>query len=168
MKQIDIAKFSARYSVRQLDINDTNMIYKLCLENVQYYEYSKKELSMDLIEQDLKITPPNIPLQQKYFVGFFDDNNMVAVMDLIDGYPDDSYAYIGFFMMRHSMQGAGIGSEIITEVLKYLHQQGFKRCRLGIDKYNPQSYHFWTKNGFIITREIKTDDGVFLVAEKQL
>ena len=89
-------------------------------------------------------------------------------MDLVDGYPSCDYAYIGFFMMDYELQGKGIGSIIISEALEYLHEQGFQKSQLGIDKDNPQSNHFWRKNGFEVIREVEIEEGIILVAEKQL
>ena len=43
-----------------------------------------------------------------------------------------------------------------------------KRFLLGIDKENPQSNHFWAKNGFSVIREVEQDEGTILVAEKCL
>lgn len=37
-----------------------------------------------------------------------------------------------------------------------------------IDKDNPQSNHFWRKNGFEIIREVEIEEGIILAAEKQL
>ena len=71
-----------------------------------------------------------------------------AVMDLIDGYPDEESTFLGFFMMKKELQGTGNGSRIISGVMAYLKELGFVRCQLGIDKDNPQSNHFWRKNGF--------------------
>jgi hypothetical protein len=39
---------------------------------------------------------------------------------------------------------------------------------LGIDKENPQSNHFWKKNGFDVIRVVEREDGTILVAKKQL
>ena len=39
---------------------------------------------------------------------------------------------------------------------------------LGIDKNNPQSNHFWRKNGFEVIREVVQEEGTILVAEKEL
>lgn len=164
MKTIEIKKLSKKYKIRTLHLEDTKMIYTFCKKNTQYYEYCGKELTIPFIEQDLVITPPNIPLDQKYYVGFFDGEKLVAVMDLIDGYPDQECAYIGFFMMNHDLQGEGVGSAIISDVLAYLREEGFEKCQLGIDRDNPQSNHFWRKNGFSVIREA----GDILVAEKEL
>ena len=168
MREIDIKKLSRSYNVRKLNLDDVEMIYTFCKSNTQYYKYCGKGLSTELIESDLKITPPGISIEQKYYIGFFEQGKLIAIMDLIDGYPDCDFAYIGFFMMNSELQGIGNGSKIISEVLNYLKNIGFKKCQLGIDKANPQSNHFWRKNGFEVIREVVTEEGVILVAEKQL
>lgn len=168
MRKIEIRKLSKRYDVRKLNSDDIQMIYSFCKRNTQYYKYCGKELTIELIEKDLEITPPGIPIEQKYYIGFFDNANLVAVMDLEDGYPNSEYVYIGFFMMDCELQGKGIGSIIISEALEYLHEQGFQKSQLGIDKDNPQSNHFWRKNGFEVIREVEIEEGIILVAEKQL
>jgi RimJ/RimL family protein N-acetyltransferase len=101
-------------------------------------------------------------------VGFYEDKALVAVMDLIDGYPNADIAYIGFFMMNPIYQGNQIGTAIISEVIDYLRSIGKKAVRLAIDKGNPQSTHFWKKNGFEIISEADVNGWTKLVAEKQL
>ena len=168
MHNIDINKFSKNYNVRKLNYNDVEMIYSFCKSNTQYYEYCEKEPSIELIECDLEITPPDFPIEQKYYVGFFERDNLVAIMDLEDGYPDEDYAYIGFFMMNSELQGNGIGTQIISEIFEYLRKLGFRKCMLGIDKDNPQSNHFWKRNGFEVVREVVQEEGAILVAEREL
>ena len=168
MSRIDIKKLCAQYEVKKLGAGDVQNIYEFCKRNTQYYQYCGKELSVELIEQDIEITPPGIPAQQKYYLGFFDDSGMVAVMDLIDGYPDSDCAYIGFFMVAQQLQGRGVGSAIVGQMFDYLHSQDFEKCMLGIDKDNPQSNHFWRKNGFEVVREVEMEEGIILVAERQL
>ena len=168
MPKIDIQLLSERYSVRRLDEGDIPMIFSFCRENTQFYECCGRETDAEQIENDMKIAPPGITMDRKYYIGFFDGDRLAAVMDLIDGYPEPDCAYIGFFMMNRSLQGRGIGSAVILEAFAYLKELGFQSCRLGIDKANPQSTHFWKKNGFEVIREIEMDEGVILLAEKQL
>lgn len=68
---------------------DIPLIYAICLGNQQYYKYCMKQPSVELIKSDLIITPPGIERSKKYYVGFFEKETLVAIMDLIDGYPDD-------------------------------------------------------------------------------
>ena len=89
-------------------------------------------------------------------------------MDLIDGYPKPENAYIGFFMMNQRHQGKQIGSAIIGETEDYLRKIGKTAIRLAIDKGNPQSAHFWKKNGFKVIFEVDVNGWTKLVAEKPL
>ena len=143
------------------------MLYAWMQRNDQYYRYCGGETSPGRIRQDLTLCPPGIPLAQKYYVGFFAAGTLVAVMDLVDGYPDADTAFIGFFMMNKSLQGRGVGTALVSEVLAYLTALGFAAVRLGIDKENPQSNHFWRKNGFTVLKEVPQARGVILLAVQQ-
>lgn len=50
-------------------------------------------------------------------------------------------------------QGNGIGSGIISDTAAYLKSLGYVEIRLGVDKGNPQSFAFRTKNKFSPVRE---------------
>lgn len=168
MKKLDIGGFSVQYDVRRLTQGDVELLYAFCKANTQYYAYCGKAVSRELIEDDLRALPPETPMERKHYVGFFDGGALVAIMDLIEGYPTEDDAFIGFFMMDHALQGAGTGSSIVSEVLAYLVEQGCRKCMLGIDRDNPQSNHFWRKNGFEVVREVVQEQGVILVAERTL
>lgn len=166
---IDIEKLTESYEVRKLNENDIDAVRKICLSNPQFYLYTEARPEYEDIRRDmLESCPEGKHLSDKYYVGFFDHGSMTAVMDLIDGYPDDSTAFIGFFMMDGSLQGKGTGSAIIRDTLDYLGRSGFVRVRLCINKGNPQSEHFWLRNGFEIIREIDREDGTVYLAERRL
>ena len=151
-----------------MDDSDADALLAFCQKNDQYYRYCGKQPSRELILHDLHLTPPNIPAEVKYYVGFYDGDVLVAIMDLIDGYPDSDTAFIGFFMMNRQLQGRQIGTHIIQELCLYLKETGLKRVLLGIDKENPQSNAFWAKNRFSVIREVEQEEGTILVAEKCL
>ena len=165
---LDISRFGSRYQVRRMDDSDADDILALCRQNTQYYQYCGKRPSRELIISDLHLTPPDTPVSDKYYVGFYDGGILAAVMDLIDGYPARDTAFIGFFMMNRALQGRQIGSAIVQEVFRYLKGIGMKTVRLGIDRGNPQSTHFWKKNGFAVIKEVEQDGWTILVAEKTL
>lgn len=142
------SSLSSRYAVRRLTAADTEMIYALCCGNPQFYEYHPPFVTRESILEDMAALPPGKTLDDKRFIGFFDDDALIAVMDLILGYPEDATAHIGFFMMNAAYQGKGVGSAIIGDVITHLRSAGFRQIRLGVDKGNPQSYAFWHKNGF--------------------
>ena len=168
MRRLCANMFSEKYSVRLLDETDIPAIAALCSGNTQFYAYCAQPFSEETIRSDLHITPPGKGSEDKYYAGFFEDGRLCAVIDLIDGYPDDQTAFIGFFMMEKALQGAGRGTAIITELCGYLRRMGFSRVQLGIDKENPQSMHFWRKNGFTPVREIAHENGTIVLAQKAL
>ncbi|MBR3795833.1 MAG: GNAT family N-acetyltransferase [Clostridia bacterium] len=168
MRRLQSDKFSDVYSVRLLDETDIPMISALCRGNTQFYSYCGQPFSEETIRSDLYITPPGKGLEDKYYTGFFCDEQLCAVMDLIDGYPDDTTAFIGFFMLDKEIQGEGRGSAMITELCAYLKRMGCARVQLGIDKDNPQSTHFWKKNGFLSVREIVRPEGTIILAQRML
>lgn len=164
----DIADISGRYRVRKLEDADADSILTLCRENTQFYRYSRAEPAKAEVLRDLHITPPGIGPDKKLFLGFFEGERLRAVMDLIDGYPAPEYAYIGFFMMEKALQGKGLGSALINETAAWLRASGKRAVRLAIDRENPQSNHFWRKNGFRVIREAEADGHAVYEAERTL
>ena len=165
---IDISQLSGRYAVRGMTDSDADAILDFCLQNDQYYRYCGKQPTRELVLNDLHIAPPGIGPSDKYYIGFYREQALVAVMDLIDGFPEPDIAYIGFFMMNKALQGRQIGSAIIEETASHLKAAGKTAIRLAIDKGNPQSTHFWKKKGFAVIKEVDRDGWTVLVAERTL
>ena len=69
-------------------------------------------------------------LSDKYYVGFYRGEDLIAVMDLIEGYPKKSVAFIGFFMTDVSIQKNGIGTKIIKNICNYLKTLKFYSVQL--------------------------------------
>ncbi len=165
---ISISELSSRYSVRRLDGRDVDAAAELCRGNTQFYLCCGAEPSAEQILCDMRATPPNTDPADKYYIGFFDNGVLIALMDLVDGYPEPDTAFIGFFMMKKELQGQNIGSSIVAETAAYLKSIGKTEIRLGIDKGNPQSTHFWKKNGFAVLSEDDRGGRTVLTAEKKL
>ena len=165
---IDIARLSSQYEVRALGEADAEEILRLCRANTLFYDYCEARPTREQILNDLRVTPPGKDRSDKYYLGFYRDGTLMAVLDLIDGYPAPEIAFLGFFMMNAAFQGPGLGSALIGELAAALRELGKTAVRLGIDKGNPQSTHFWKKNGFAILREAERPGWTVLLAERGL
>ena len=161
---MDIKELSSKYVVKKLENRDIHDIYNLCRENKLYYEYCPPMVSEESIKKDMTALPPNTRKDNKFYIGFYAEGKLIAIMDLIDRYPEKDIAYIGFFMTDVAIQKRGIGSEIISDVCAHLGQQGFAFVRLAWVKGNPQAEHFWLKNGFSVLKETTSNvaDSVIL------
>ena len=146
---MNITNFSNTYRVSLLTSADVEIIYNLCIKNPIYYKYCPPTVTVNSIQSDMAALPPNKTMEDKYYVGYFDEEGiLVAVMDFIDKYPDERTAFIGFFMVNADFQGRGIGSFLISELFQYLKSLEYERIRLGYVEGNEQSRNFWLKNGF--------------------
>ena len=166
---MDITKLSARFCVRRLTPDDAPIVYTLCRENTLYYRYCPPFVTEQSIIADMAALPPRKTLDDKYYLGFFDREKLIAVLDLIAAFPDEKTAFIGFFMTDISVQHAGIGSGIIRELCAALPAAGFTAVRLGWVKGNPQAEAFWHKNGFTETGvTYDTDQYTVIIARRNL
>lgn len=166
---MDISLFSKAYEVRQLSVLDVDGIVSLCSKNELYYRYCPPFVTKESILEDMRALPPGKEYPDKYYVGYFNGENLVAVMDLIMKYPDEKTAFIGFFMVDYFVQNTGIGSKLIGELCSYLPSVGMSYIRLCWVEGNPQAEHFWHKNGFGETG-VKCDMGQYtvIVAQREL
>lgn len=161
--------FSNHYQIRQLTEEDVEIIFSLCKQNRLYYEYCPPFVTKDSIRRDMQVLPPKKSSEDKYYIGWFEKDNLIAVMDLIDAYPDDETAFIGFFMVDVSVQRKGVGTAIISELCEHLRTQQYGAVRLGWVKGNTQSETFWHKNHFVETGVTYDTDGyTVIVAQRKL
>ena len=159
--------FSNKYSVRKIETENIKQVAELCRENTLFYKYCPPFATEETILDDIKALPKGKSKEDKYYVGFFDYDSLIAVMDLIDAYPDKDTAFIGFFMTNTSIQNHGIGTQIIEELSQYLKNQGYKYIKLGWVKGNYQSESFWHKNHFSETGVSYNTNGYTVIAAQK-
>ena len=147
---IELEKISNIFKVKKLNENDINSIYDLCYKNVYYYQVCPPLVTKNSIKNDMYALPPNKQLNDKYYIGFYKEEKLIAIMDIIADYPEKDACYIGLFMVDIEKQNRGIGSKIINELFYYLYNNGFQSIELGYVEQNMQAKRFWLKHGFEI------------------
>lgn len=164
-----MTKFSAEFDVRRLTFSDIPQIYDLCKENKIYYQYAPPFVTEMSIKWDMRAPPPKKTLEDKYYVGYFYNENLITILDLIQKYLDEDTVFIVFFMVDAATQRVGVGSRIIDELLMCLSCIGFKSVRLGWVAGNIQAMSFWRKNGFSETGvSYSVGDYTIIVAEHNI
>lgn len=167
--KLKLEHMSSKYTVKQFTEEDISNIYEICIGNPSYYEYMKTEPTYENITDIFTELPPNTALEDKYFVGFYEANQLIAILDIVTGYPNAKTAFIGWFMMKKELQGTEIGSRIISEVISCLEEEKFHYAQLGYIKGNQQSENFWRKNKFYpIGREKETRDYIIVVMQREV
>lgn len=166
-KKLMMENLSSKYVVRRLEHKDIDAILALCSKNRLYYEYCPPFVSRESIIEDMEALPPRKGQDDKYFLGYYENETLIAILDLISSYPDAHTAYIGFFMTESELQGKGVGSTIIEELCDYLVKNSFQRVELAWVKGNPQAERFWTKNGFQPIGERKSNAADHVIAAER-
>lgn len=166
---LQIQNLSKYYEVKRITIEDIPTVYELCKGNPYYYEHMKMQPTIKNLTETMTELPTGKTLDDKYFVGFWEDDSLIAILDLIIGYPNENTAFIGWFMMNRDGQGNGIGSEIVQEILACIKNLNLQKVRLAYIKGNRQAKQFWLKNGFAPTgEEFDTKDYTIVVLEREL
>ncbi|MGX8833649.1 GNAT family N-acetyltransferase [Amedibacillus sp. YH-ame6] len=166
---MNVKALSTRFTVRKLSKDDISTVLILCKGNPLYYQFCPPAVSVDSIKSDMIALPPNKTIDDKYFIGFYLEDELIAVMDLISKWPNDETAFIGFFMMNTNSQGSGIGTRIISECVQYLKSIQFRYIKLGYVKENYQAKSFWQKNGFKPTgKETQQENYTVVAMEREL
>ena len=150
---LDISALSDRFTVRRLTKCDVPAMLALTESNPVYYRYRSPAPSAEDMREGLTALPPGKTAADKYYVGFFNGETLAAVLDLVLDYPETGTAFIGLFMLDGAYQRKGVDSSLFSGIADALAHRGYKKLRLAIDRGNPQSEAFWTKNGFIKTGE---------------
>ena len=147
----DMKDLSKQYTVKQLTGTDVAAVYALCKENPLYYQYCPPFVTEDSIRADMKALPPRKTMEDKYYLGFYEGDVLLAVMDLILGFPNDETAFVGFFMMNKEYQDKGIGTELLAEFERNLKGMGIRETVL---MTNLEDEDFYKKRGFHRSRGV--------------
>ena len=145
---IEVERLSAAYSVRALSEADIPDILALYRGNPDYFKHCPPAPSENSIRLDLSALPAGKERGDKYFVGFYQSGILVAVMDLIAGYPEEEMAFIGLFMVDGRFRHRGTGTAIVTDCLRALSAAGYGYAQLGCVESNRNGLAFWRRNGF--------------------
>ena len=149
----DIQSLATGYDVRRITAADITDVYRLCKTNLRYYRTMHMVPTRESLTEVLTDLPGDMGTENKFFVGFYEDDDLIAVMDLITDYPDKHSAFIGWFMVNGKRQGVGIGSQIFADVRAALKGWGYEHISLGCVRENESAITFWQGQGFAPTGE---------------
>ena len=156
------------YALRPLTEADIPAILALERGNPLFFQYDGEEPSEEAIRRDFSALPEGKTASDKCFAGFFREEKLCAVLDLIYDYPEKGIAWIGFFMLDAALQQKGEGSRIIEALCDRLRADGSAAVRLAWYRDNPQASRFWQKNGFSPMDTVQRGERVLVKAERKL
>lgn len=157
--------------IQKLTPINLEQMLAVCLSNPQFYdpENDTEETIKERILSDFSLIPSGKSVEDKHVIGLFHGDQLVGILDYVTAYPDSRTVFIGLLMLDQAFSGHGLGSAVIRHLENQFRKQGFDRIELGWEKSNPQSSHFWHKNGYVPVWEVKQQpDGSIVLSEKRI
>lgn len=148
------------YKIKKITEEDYENLYNLELSNIDYYLCTQgRAVTYEETVQDTVNLPPNTTRDQKFFVCFYDNEKLVAVMDYIEHYPSEEIVWIGLFMIDNSVKRKKLGTKIITEFINSLKKNDICKLQLGCAEANYVGLNFWKSFGmYELRRAVLKDD----------
>lgn len=137
-------------------ISESNVrdVWEMMKGNEYFYSKTQDhEVTMGECVDDITALPPGKSLEDKTYVGIYEGGELIAAVDLIDGYPYEKTGYLGLLMLAASKHGMSIGKQILDGITASAREKGFEYIELACHKTNEIGLAFWSKNGFEVIRE---------------
>ena len=144
----EFKNLSSKYKIQALTRDHLEVILDLYRSNPLYFQHCPPEPSLESVREDMVELPAGKTKKDKFYIGFWDDKELVAILDFVLSYPEMKTIFIGLFMVHQTYQGKGLGSEIIKEAFQ-VFSKDYQRVRLAYVKGNSQAQYFWEKQGFL-------------------
>ena len=145
---LDIGALGTGYDVRRLTEADVSDVFALAKGNRKFYRALGIRPSRARLTEIISDVPEGAGPNDKYIVGFYDGEDLVAVLDLITGYPQASEAFIGWFMVDADLQRRGVGSQIFADVRAAMQAQGYRSLEVACPEASEPGMAFWRAQGF--------------------
>lgn len=136
------------FFVKKLSENDYLNFKELCLNQGYFFDCLKEDCVDANIKDLFEGKPSNALHLKKYMYGFYLKSKLIAVLDLMCDYPTSKSVFINLFMVSASLQGGGVGSEIIKRLKELARLSKFESLHLGVIETNKKAKNFWQKQGF--------------------
>jgi ribosomal protein S18 acetylase RimI-like enzyme len=102
----------------------------------------------DFARELLDEVPPGGTIDHKHVLGVFEDE-LVALLDLYDGYPEPHAWYLSLLVIAPERRGTGLGHELLAYGETYVRARGGRALRLIVQEQNPRALAFWMREGFV-------------------
>ena len=147
-QRFDVQALGIGYDVRRLTEADISDVFALAKGNGRFYRTLGIRPSRARLTEIISDVPEGAGPHDKCIVGFYEGDELVAVLDLITGYPQQSEAFIGWFMVDAAMQRQGVGSQIFADVRAAMKAQGYSRLEVACPEASEPGMAFWEAQGF--------------------
>ncbi|MDD2840455.1 MAG: GNAT family N-acetyltransferase [Rickettsiales bacterium] len=139
------------FNARLLDVNqDLDLVQKFLEHNEDFFKLTTGK-GVDKNEGKLFFDnlPQNKKIEDKFIIGIFDNNVLIALIDLVQGFLEESQWVMGSFIIDKDFRHKNIGMRLLQILEELLVTFKVNILRIVVQEYNPNAVKFWVKNGFV-------------------
>lgn len=152
----ELKKCLSGYDIIPITTQNFEQVFPVYDANQDFFLLTQGEkATVENSISDVDVAPKNIDISQKTYVGIWMEDSVVGVLDLLEGYPDETSLWIGLLLVHSDLHGKKIGSGITNAVLKAAKMLGYKSVQLGVIENNAGGLAFWKRQGFNFARQHK-------------
>lgn len=146
--------FLLPYEVKMLQASDAEAILILQKGHPNYHTYllDHPVTKADILT-DLTSLPDRSRAADKFYLGFYQDKKLIALVDIVLSFPDNLSAWLGLIMVDQALVKQGIGQTIIKALKHALKREGFKQL-LAAPFLDEAMQNFFAQAGFEVQGKI--------------
>ena len=147
------------YAIEPITINNLDKYEDVFYCNEEYYIITNGHPATrtDCIET-IEYSIDDISKNNIHNIGFCKNNEAVACLFLIEGYPCADILWLGLFLVHNKYKRKHIGSKCIKALIDSLKETSIKCIRLSVQDNNISGLSFWKHLGFSIIAEAKCEN----------
>lgn len=147
------------YAIEPITTNNLGKYEDIFYCNEEYYIITDGHpaTKADCIET-IEYSIDGISKNNIHNIGFCNNNEAVACLFLIEGYPCADILWLGLFLVHNKCKRNHIGSNCIKALIDSLKESPIKRIRLSVQDNNISGFSFWKHLGFSVIAESECEN----------
>jgi ribosomal protein S18 acetylase RimI-like enzyme len=133
------------FTVRAVTMENLSFYESIFFSNEEYYRLTDGNPATRKTCED---TIDSFPPHQVYSIGISRQEEAVAFLSILNGYPDVETLYIGLLLVDEKYKRKSVGTLITKAILTTASELGFKKLKLSVQENNLSGLKFWRKMGF--------------------
>jgi GNAT superfamily N-acetyltransferase len=133
------------HTVRRVDAADTGRVQALFALDPSYWLHVEgAPIRADEAAHAFADRPPSVPPENRHM--FLVDE--VALLDMLEGYPDEHTWFLGLIFIAPSVRGRGFGTRLMHAVRDHARAHGARALRLAVATQHPDARRLYERLGF--------------------
>ena len=135
--------------IRELNKSNSEEIVNLLNNCIDYFELVEGEKpNINTTKGILEDLPSEKTIDDKKVFGFYDNQELIALVDFIKGYKTLDEGIIGLFLVDERKRNLGIGKYVHQEIIKVAQSYSLKKLRIGVAESDKVACILWKELGY--------------------